>query len=79
MSWNHRILAHKEKGEIFFQIHEVYYDTNGNPDGYTTNPVLIGSETVKGITWVLHKMLECRKKPILWAGEKFPNECKIKK
>lgn len=23
-------------------------------------------------------MLECRAKPILWAGEKFPNECKIK-
>ena len=26
MGWNHRILAHKDGDEMYFQIHEVYYD-----------------------------------------------------
>jgi len=78
MGWNHRILAHEFKGEIFLQIHEVYYNENGIPDSYTERAISVGSETIKGITWTLNKMLECRNKPILWAGDKFPCECKIK-
>ena len=77
MGWNHRILAHECKGEVYLQIHEVYYDEEGKPNSYT-EPIPVGSETVKGITWTLNKMLECRAKPILWAGEKFPKEYKIK-
>lgn len=73
MSWNHRILAHKHDGEIYFQVHEVYY-TNDIPDGYSINPVSISSETLDGISWQLDKMQECLKKPILWAGERFPSE-----
>ena len=29
MGWNHRILAHEYKGEVYLQIHEVYYDEEG--------------------------------------------------
>ncbi len=76
MSWNHRILARKEKEEVYFEIYEVYYDKNGKPNGYTENPTSIGGETIKEITWQLNKMLECRRKPILWAGDNFPNEYK---
>ena len=25
MGWNHRILAHEHNGEIYLQIHEVYF------------------------------------------------------
>ena len=78
MEWNYRILAHEYKGEVYLQIHEVYYDEDGKPNGYSENPIPVGAETVKEITWTLNKMLECRAKPILWAGEKFPKECKIK-
>ena len=77
MSWNHRILAHENNGEVYFQLHEVYYKEE-IPDGYTANPITVGSETLKGIKWTLNKMQEAVKKPILWAGEKFPNECKVK-
>ncbi len=73
MSWNHRILAHEQNGEIYLQIHEVYYDKSGKPNGYTANPVTIGGENLKSITWTLNKILQCRNKPILWAGDKFPN------
>lgn len=31
MCWNHRILAHKNGDDWFFQIHEVYYDETGKP------------------------------------------------
>jgi hypothetical protein len=77
MSWNHRILAHENNGEVYFQLHEVYYK-NEVPDGYTANPISVGSETLKGIKWTLNKMQEAVKKPILWACEKFPSECKVK-
>jgi hypothetical protein len=78
MNWDYRILAYKQGEEILLQIHEVYYNEDGIPNGYTESPVSVGSETIKGITWTLNKMLECRTKPILWAGDKFPTICKVK-
>ena len=26
MSWNYRIVKHDKSNEVYFQIHEVYYD-----------------------------------------------------
>lgn len=77
MSWNYRILAHENNGEVYFQVHEVYYN-DGVPESYTLNTITVGSETIKGIKWSLNKMKEAVNKPILWAGAKFPTECKIK-
>ena len=76
MGWNHRILAHEDGELMYFQIHEVYYNKEGNPNGYTTNGVSVGGDTIKSITWTLNKMKECRAKPVLFAGDKFPNEYK---
>jgi len=78
MGWNHRILAHEDGELMYFQIHEVYYDKEGTPNGYTTNGVSVGGYTIKSITWALNKMKECRAKPVLFAGDKFPDEYKIK-
>ena len=55
MSWNHRILAHKDGDEVYFQIHEVYYDEDGKPISYTTDGANVGSESLDGIKWVLNK------------------------
>jgi len=74
MSWNWRLLAHELDGDVFFQIHEVYYDEFGNPNGYTQNPVSVGSETVEGVKWVLDEMVACLGKPTLCAGDRFPEE-----
>jgi hypothetical protein len=80
MPWNHRIMAHNNgDNEVYFQIHEVYYDENGSPNSYTVNPVTIGGEDLESIEWTLNKMLESLNKPILSAGENFPNEYKINK
>jgi hypothetical protein len=59
---------------VFFQIHEVYYNDQNIPTGYTENGARIISEDFKGLEWTLNNMLECLKKPVLWAGEKFPQE-----
>ena len=72
MGWNHRVLAHKDGDEMYFQIHEVYYDKDGKPDSYTANGVSVGAESLDGIKWVLDKMKECLDKPIL-SVENFPN------
>lgn len=76
MSWNHRVLAHQNKDEISLDIHEVYYNKNGVPNGYTENPISVSGDTLKSVKWVLNRMKECTKKPILWAGDKFPQEYK---
>jgi hypothetical protein len=73
MSWNHRVLAHKDEDEMIFQIHEVYYDKDGNPESYTENSVSVSAESLDGIKWVLDKMRDCANKPILLL-DGFPNE-----
>ena len=77
MSWNHRILAHENNGEIYLKVHEVYYE-NEIPNGYTANPITIGGENLEALKWTLNKIKLAIKKPILFAGEKFPNEYKVK-
>ena len=76
MGWNHRLLAHKEGEGIYLQIHEVYYDTKGVPNGYTDKGVTVGADDIEGIDWVLGKMKECLSKPIL-SVEDFPKEYKL--
>lgn len=77
MTWNYRILAHKENKNWFFQIHEVYYNKKGKPTGYTENAVEIMSESVEGISWQLEQMTECLNKPIL-SAKNFPKKHKSK-
>lgn len=78
--WNHRILATEQtlsSGEknYYFAIHEVHYEDN-DPVSHTALPVDVGGESIRSITWALTKMLKARKKPILWAGDRFPEEFK---
>ena len=61
MGWNHRILAHEDGELMYFQIHEVYYNEYGTPNGYSTNAVSVGGDTIKSITWTLNKMKETKK------------------
>lgn len=72
-------MAHKEGAKnIYLQIHEVYYNNDGKPTSYTENAVGVGGDNVEGITWVLEMMSKCLEKPVLWAGENFPQEYKNK-
>jgi hypothetical protein len=74
--WDHRVLAHKQKdGEVYYQIHEVYYDKEENATAYTTNPVSIIGDSITGIQRVLDNLKDSLNKPVLWGGEDFPKEC----
>ena len=59
MGWNYRVLAHKQFDEVYFYIHEVYYDEEGNPINvsnpdfisfdafvYSTKEVVVGTREV---------------------------------
>lgn len=70
--WNHRVLAHPTEEDVYFSIHEVYYDETAKPNGATINAVGVGSESLAGIEWTLKQMLACLEKPVLWGDKRFP-------
>jgi len=76
MSWNIRVMAHESQSneEVYLLLHEVYYDKKKIPHSYTANPINIGGEDLQEIRETINKIEEALKKPILWAGEKFPAE-----
>lgn len=83
MSWDYRILAIPYTGktledsrECFFQIHEVHYNKKGKPKSYTENPVPVLAESMQGIKFILKAMKDATKKPILYHGDRFPEEYK---
>jgi hypothetical protein len=73
MSWNHRVLAHKDWDDWHFEIYEVYYDDNGIPNAYAENGVSVSGDSIKSMNWTLDKMKECLSKPILLV-DGFPKE-----
>lgn len=74
MNWNYRVIAFKDKQEkIYFQIHEVYYNEQNIPNGYTKEPAGICGETIEEIQWTLDKMKLSLEKPVLKSWD-FPNE-----
>lgn len=71
-TWNYRVLVHLEEDEPLLEIHEVYYNKDGQPDGYTANSVGPWGSTRKELQESLQRMNECLNKPFLWGDEKFP-------
>ena len=45
MSWNYRIVEHDISDEVYFRIHEVYYDEKDDIEAYTENSVHHFGET----------------------------------
>ena len=76
MSWNHRVLAYTYKDEVYFRIHEIYYNNDGIPTACTEKATCVIGESLESIKWNLTKMLECLEKPVLWGDERFPTEYK---
>lgn len=73
-TWNCRVLAIEHNGDIYLRIHEVYYNKQGVADGYTAAPASIGGETIEEVKEYVLKINTAIEKPILWAGDKFPQE-----
>lgn len=39
MHWNYRVVKYDRTDEVYFQIHEVYYNEKNEIEAYTENPV----------------------------------------
>lgn len=74
MSWNYRIMAHEHKGEVTLIIHEVYYDKKGKPNSYSEPPATFRGDSQQELFEVVGLMTRCFNRPILWYGDKFPEE-----
>ena len=72
---HHRVVKTiQPNGDVIFGIHEVYYDENGVPDGYTANPISISGEDMESLNWTVDRIKESLSKAPLWGGERFPME-----
>lgn len=50
MAWNYRVVRFEEEGrEPWLALHEVYYDENGRPNGWTKNPCSFGCDDDEGV------------------------------
>jgi hypothetical protein len=77
MSWNYRVLAwEQEDEEPYFEIGSVSYDKHGNPVVYSEYGNIAGGDTIDELQVELNQMNQALNKPILWAGDKFPEEYK---
>ena len=75
--WNTRVLAIENDGEVEFGVFEVYYEGD-MPISYTENaPGCFGID-LQDLILDINKKREALEKPILWYGERFPEEYEIK-
>jgi hypothetical protein len=47
--WNNRIIRHKHPKGDWYAIHEVFYDSKGNPEFVTQEPIDVSGESVKDL------------------------------
>jgi len=69
MSWNYRILKHKQKYKYssngdYYAIHEVMYENN-KPHSCTKDPIDIVGEDIKSIKWQLDNIKKALNKPVI--------------
>lgn len=72
MTFNYRILAHEMDDDVTLAIHEVYHNDSKEPNGYSASSATVSGESIEGLQWTVSKMELAFSKPILYAGERFP-------
>lgn len=71
MTWNYRLMRREYQNpltretEVVYGIYEVYYDKDGEVNGWSKDPENVLSESVDGIQWMVEKFSEALGKPIL--------------
>jgi hypothetical protein len=63
--WNHRVVRRNGCDGTYYSIHEVYYDSQGNPSSCTENPVEPFGETFEELVQDLQRFTQALEKPIL--------------
>ncbi len=65
MLWNHRLIKRTDGLEVFYSIHEVFYDDRGNPESCTQNAVGVCGESKAEILETLQLMERALSMPTL--------------
>ena len=69
-SWNYRVIkSTNDIGETCYQIHEAFYNENGELALITENPVSPAGEPLDELKRDLEMMIEDLKHPVLEAGK----------
>lgn len=68
--WNHRVMRRVYPKSVdpkqpYYGIYEVYYDAEGRPDGWTSEPVDVVGDTVEEVAETLRLMLKAVEQPVL--------------
>jgi len=74
MKSNYRVLAHQYGEQVCFEIYEVFYEEKKVHEAHKINSLDVSGDNVKEIRRKLKQMKKATKKPVLWAGNKFPEE-----
>ena len=64
-TWNHRVIRHQNGDVAYYQIHEVYYDEQAQPESVTQSGVAPGGETMEALREELERMTACLSLPVL--------------
>lgn len=65
MSWNYRIFKKNLAGHDVYEIHEVYYNSDGSIKGWTENSIIPTGETSEELKQDFSKQLLAFESPIL--------------
>jgi len=65
MTWNYRVIRHVSISEVWYAVHEVYYDPSGIPIACSEDPVFPMGTDVLGLTDDLNRYHKALTKPIL--------------
>lgn len=80
MSWNHRVIRRKSglgfEPEFIYAVHEVYYDENGEIDGWTEQPVSPAGDDLEQLSGDLSRFSAALRLPVLEELESDGN-CKL--
>lgn len=81
MTWNYRIIKHVQDDEVYYGVHEVFYNANRQPSGYSVQPVFIvdevpGESHLLACRDVIAKILDGVNKPVLEEKD-FPEPMDI--
>jgi len=71
MSWNHRVIRHVNDGEVWFAIHEAYYNKQGGIWSITTEPIAPVGESRAELKRTIELMLDAVKNPVLEYDMEF--------
>ena len=66
MGWNYRLVRHTaEQGQVWFEIHECYYNKDGTISAWTEDPCHPSGETVEELRSDLERMMQALDYPVI--------------